>query len=226
MADLKPARLRSVRVLFADDHDILRETLQVYLKDDQDIEVVGVVTNGKELLDSIPVSRPDVIITDIKMPGMDGIEATRLISDQHPEIPILAFTVFGEEHMILRMLKAGARGYLTKNAPKEEMLEAIRTVLKGDNYFCKSTSQMLIRMIGKSHVNLRNLPPLPSFSEKEHLIITHICEEKSNKEIAHLMNLNQRTLESVRERIFKKMGVRSTPGMIIYAIRHGLYQLS
>lgn len=225
MGALTSFRARPVRVIYADDHEILRESFEIYLKGGEGLDIISTVSNGRQLIDCIQECQPEVVITDIQMPVMDGIEATRYISRHYPQIPVLALTVFSEEHKVLKMLEAGASGYLLKNAPRDEILEAIHTVRNGENYFCKSTSLLMAKLIGRSQFNLREQRPIPAFSEKEREIITHICEEKANKEIAQVMNLNQRTLESARERIFKKMGVRSTAGMIIYAIRHGLYQL-
>lgn len=224
MADHYSPRLRSVRVLLADDHEIVRNGIDLFLRGYQDLEIVGAFPNGRQLLDAIPDIQPDIIVTDIRMPVMDGIEAAHCITSQYPQIPVLALTGFCEEHIITKMLDAGASGYLLKNASREELVEAIRSVLSGQNYFCKNTNLILSRMIGRSRICMRDIRPLPTFSEKELQIIIHICEEKANKEIAYMMHLNQRSVESARERIFKKMGVKNTAGMAIYAIRHRLYQ--
>lgn len=217
---------RPVRILIADDHDLIREGYATFLGGLEGFHFTGAAKNGKELLEMIPVLQPDIIITDIQMPLMNGIEATEIITRQYPDIPVIALTVFGEEHQVMKMLQAGARGYLQKSSPKEELLDAIQTLKEeGHYYLCKETSMVMIRTIAKSNLNLKLTVSVDEFTPRDIAIIRYICEEKSNKEIAVLLGVDVRSVETSREKIQKKIGVKNTAGTVIYAIRNGIYKI-
>lgn len=213
------------KLLIADDHQIVREGFHTMLAKRNDIELVGEAVNGEELIEMAENRQPDVIITDIKMPVMDGIAATKILSDKHPEIPILAFTMYNEDFLIVDMLDAGARGYLVKNSAKEDIFEAIHAVVNGNDYYCKHTSSRLVHLIAQRKFTLRRKASNPSFNKREIEIIKLICDERANKEIADLLHLSIRTVEGYRERIQEKMEVKNTAGIVVYAIRKGIYQL-
>jgi len=215
--------LKTIRVLIADDHILLREGFRTLLRSNPEIEIVGAAENGKELVELTRSLKPDVICTDIKMPVMDGVHATRAINREFPNIGIIALTIYDDEHLIVDMMEAGAKGYLIKNAAKIEVLEAIHNVYDGLSYYCKHTSAKLTKMIATSKFNPYKKSETLEFTERERAIIRLICQENSNKEIATILNLSIRTIEGYREKIQEKMGVRSTPGMIIYAVKKGLY---
>ena len=181
---MTPGTYTPIRVVIADDHEIFREGLEVLFKKQNDIELVGEAGNGRELINITEQLHPDVVITDIKMPVTDGIEATKYLTGKHPEIGIIALSMFDDENLIVDMLEAGAKGYLIKNAHKHEILAAIRTVYNQENYFCNHSTVKLAKMIGKSRFNSSRSPDKPEFNEKEKEVIRLICEELSNKEIA------------------------------------------
>ena len=215
-----------IRVVLADDNEIFRDGFQIMMQKNQDIEMIGSAENGAELLKLVAETSPDVIITDIQMPILDGIEATRLLVSKYPEIGVIAFTMFGEESLIVDMLEAGARGYLLKNATRREVCDAITAVFNNETYYCKATNEKLARIVGKSkHKPNRLAEPKVIFSDREKKIIRLICEEKLNKEIADSVNLSLRTIEGYRERIVEKMGVKNTAGIVRYAIKNGLFDL-
>jgi DNA-binding NarL/FixJ family response regulator len=214
------------RLLIADDHELVRQGFRMILQNDKHIKLVGEAANGIELLELAEKLKPDVIITDIKMPKMDGIEATKILTEKFPLIGIIAFTVFQEESSIIDMLEAGAKGYLIKNSAKEELLEAVNAVLEQKTYYCRETTTRLAHLIAKSTFNPRIKARQQVFNKREKDIIRLICDEHSNKEIATGLSLSIRTVEGYREKIQEKMQVKNTAGIVVYAIRKGMYKLS
>lgn len=214
-----------IRLVIADDHEIYRDGLKIMLRKQSDIEVIGEASNGKELVELTRKLEPDIILTDIVMPVMDGIDATRRLSQMYPAINIIALSMFDQDNLIIDMLEAGAKGYLLKNADKGEIIEAIKSIFKNVPYYCRSTSVKLARMIGQSKFNPYKKIEKPSFSEKEVKIIQYICQEFTNKEIGRELYLSDRTVEGYRVKILGKMNVKSTAGIVIYAIKNGIYKL-
>ena len=214
-----------IRLLIADDHELIREGFCNILKNDTAIRIVGEARDGAELIKLTEKLNPDIIITDIGMPELNGIEATKLLVKKYPKINIIAYTMFQHEHLIIQMLEAGAKGYLTKNSSKEELLEAIKTVLDHKTYYCRDTTATLARMIAKSKFKT-NVKPGYEFSKRETDIIKMICEEQPNKEIAAALNLGIRTVEGYRKKIEEKMNVKNAAGIVVYAIRTGIYKVS
>jgi len=214
-----------IRVVIADDHEIFLEGLGGLFKKQNDIELVGEATNGKELIQLAEKQHPDVIITDIKMPLTDGIEATKYLTAKYPEIGIIALSMFDDENLIVDMLEAGAKGYLIKNAHRHEIIAAVKAVHNQENYFCNHSSFKLARMIGKSRFNFYQLPAKPEFTDKEKEVIRMICKEFSNKEIASELHLGIRTIEGYREKILEKTRAKNTAGIVVYAIKSGIYKM-
>ncbi len=212
-----------IKVLIADDHEIFRDGFKLMLSRNKHVELIGEAENGRELLQMARELQPDVIITDIKMPIMDGIEATRQIKADLPRIGIIGLSMFDEEEQIMEMLDAGASGYLLKNADKDEVQEAIRHVYMEKTYYCKSTSKKLATLVARSrHAGPRQ--EKIDFNDREILIIQLICEEYTNKEIADRLYMSVRTVEGYRQRLIERMQVKNTAGLVIYAIQHDLYQ--
>ncbi|MEJ0106066.1 MAG: response regulator transcription factor [Bacteroidota bacterium] len=170
--------LKTIRVLIADDHILLREGFRTLLRYNPEIEIVGAAENGKELIELTRSLEPDIICTDIKMPVMDGVQATRIINHEFPDIGIIALTIYDDEHLIVDMMEAGAKGYLIKNAAKNEVLEAIHNVYDGLTYYCRHTSAKLAKMIATSKFNPYKKGATPEFSEKERTIIQLVCQGK------------------------------------------------
>lgn len=213
-----------LRIIMADDNEIYRDGFVVMLKKQKELELVALAENGKELLARVAQHKPDVVITDIKMPQMDGIQATREINQLYAHICVIALTMFNEDHLIVEILEAGAKGYLLKNTTKEEVIDAARAVYRGQTYFCKETSARLAKMIAKSNYN-PYVKVRPHLTEKEIEVIQLICEELSNKEIASRMNHSVRTIEGYRENILEKIQAKNTAGIVVYAIKNNLYKV-
>lgn len=214
-----------IRIILADDHEIFRDGFRVMLKKQTSIILEGEAANGEEMVRLAHEVNPDVIITDIKMPRLDGIMATKKLTEELPHIGVIALSMFDEEHLIVDMLEAGARGYLLKNAHKDEIITAVQAVAKGQTYFCTHTSQKLTKLLASSPYNpYKKIKP--QFTETELAVIRMICEELSNKEIAEALHLSVRTIEGYRDRIQDKIQSRNTAGIVVYAIKHGIYHFN
>lgn len=211
-----------IRVVIADDLPMFREGMHLLLDKQKELEITGEAGNGKELLDSVRQHRPDVVITDIEMPVMNGIEATKEIKKEFPETGVIALTMYGDDYLIEDMLEAGANGYLLKNTTSEELVTAVKTVHEGHPYFCNATSLRLSKLIAKNKI-LQDQKKA-DFSEKEIEIIQLICEQYASKEIADKTSLAHRTVEKYRDHIMQKTGSRNVVGIVIYAIKHGIYK--
>jgi DNA-binding NarL/FixJ family response regulator len=217
--------LQPIKIVLADDHELFRDGFKVMLRKQNEIQLIGEAANGQELIEVVNELRPDVVITDIKMPVMDGIEATRKINAQFPKTGVIAFSMFDEESLVVEMLEAGAKGYLLKNAHKAEILEAIRMVNDDHTYYCSETSSKLAKLIASSKFDpFKKHKPL-SFTEKERAVMCMICEEKTNKEIADKLHLSIRTIEGYRDRIQEKIQAKNAAGIVVYAIKHRIYTI-
>lgn len=217
--------MSTIKIIIADDHEIFRDGFKLMLTKQKDIELIGEAENGKELLELTEKLQPNVVITDIKMPIMDGIEAAKAISSKFEDIGIIGLSMFDEDDLIIDMLEAGAKGYLLKNANKEQIIDAITTVYHGDPYYCKTTSNKLTQMIAKSRFNPYHKKEKTEFSDREKEIIQLICQELTNKEISDKLFLSSRTVEGHRLKIMEKMSVKNPVGLIVYAIKNGLFKV-
>lgn len=214
--------IHSIRLVIADDHEIFRDGLALMLSKQQDIELIGQAGNGKQLVSLVNELQPDVVMTDVKMPVMDGIEATRSLIADNPDLHLIALSMFDEENLIVDMLEAGAKGYLLKNADKQEILDAIHSVYQGKPYYCHHTTSKLASLISKSKFNpYKKKDPLV-FTDREKEIIRLICQQLTAQEIADKVFLSKRTVEGHRTRILEKMNVKNTAGVVIFALRHRL----
>jgi DNA-binding NarL/FixJ family response regulator len=214
-----------IKLVIADDHEIFRDGFRVLLKKQKNIELVGEAANGQELLELVEKVKPDVVITDIRMPEMDGLAVTQILQKKYPHIAVIALTMYDEEHLIVDMLEAGAKGYLVKNASKEEIIDAIEAVRKDEIYFCRHTSPKLIGLIGQSPYNPFKKKDSDVLSAQEKRIVSLICQEYSSKEIANQLNLSVRTIESYRLSLLEKIKAKNVAGLVVYAIKHDLYKL-
>ena len=211
-----------INLLIADDHEIFRDGLKLMLSKHKNIHLMGEAANGKELIALAEKQQPDVILTDIKMPLIDGIEAAKHISHSNPGIGIIGLSMYDEDNVIVEMLEAGALGYILKNAEKEQILEAIETVFMGKNYYCPTTSNKLLSLISKSKFNPAKKREVQVFSDKEIEIIQLIYKQKTAKEIAEKIFLSHRTIEGLKQKIMEKMGVCNNVGIAIYAMKNNL----
>jgi len=211
---------RSIRVVIADDHCLFRNGLRNLLSQIRHIEVVGEAMNGQELVRRSVELSPDIVLTDINMPLMDGILATREIARRRPGTGVIVLSAYNKEEPILRMLEAGALGYVLKSADNEEISEAINTVSEHKPYFCREVTEKLTEIVSRNY----QLPPDADlhFTDREKEIMRLICREFTSKEIAYSLSLSKRTVEGHRTRIMDKVGAKSIAGIITYAFRSGI----
>lgn len=214
-----------IRLIIADDHEIFRDGFQVMIRKTKKVDIIGEASNGKELVELAHELLPDIIVTDIKMPVMNGIDATHKLKRELPDIGIIALSMFDEDDLIVEMLEAGAQGYLLKNAHKDEILAAIQAVYFKQNYYCSNTTAHLSRMIALSKFDPFGIKDKPEFSEKELHIIKLICKQYSSKQIADELSLSRRTIEGYREQVLRKIKAKNTAGIVIYAIKNRLFEV-
>ena len=212
----------SVRILLADDHTILRKGLRLLLERESDFGVVAEAGNGREAIDAVSQHAPDVAIMDIAMPTLNGIEATKRISAEHPKTAVIILSVHSDEAYILRALKAGARGYLLKDSAEHDLIQAVRVVAAGKAYFSPAVSKVLaddyIRQMRQQAVE----DPYDLLTARERELIQLIAELKPTKEIAGLLGLSPHTVDTHRGNLMQKLNLHSIPEVILYAVRRGI----
>jgi DNA-binding NarL/FixJ family response regulator len=211
-----------IKVMIADDHLIFRKGLKKILEGVSNVTIVGEAENGLELVSGATILKPDIILSDIMMPVMDGVMATRELCKRNPNARIIAISVFGQESHIMEMLEAGAIGYVMKSASKKEILDAIHTVFDYKPYFCTESGRQITELIEKYQSGYRE--HLVVFTEREKDIITLICQGRTSKDMARDLFISQRTVEGHRTRIMNKMKVKSIAGLVTYACEKGLYR--
>jgi DNA-binding NarL/FixJ family response regulator len=212
----------AISLVIADDHEIFRDGLALMLSKQDNVKLVGQAGDGLELVRMVDEASPDMVLTDIKMPRMDGIAAARQLLQRHPGLKIIALSMFEEEDLIVEMLEAGARGYLLKNADKKEILDAIVTVQEGNIFYCKHTTARLASLIVKSKFDQHKKSPGALFTDREREIVRLICRQHTAQEIGEMLFLSKRTVEGYRTRILEKMDVKNTAGVVIFALKHSI----
>lgn len=216
--------IHKIKIAIADDHQICRDGL-ISMLDPAYYEIVGQAENGNGILEVAKNSNPDIIFMDIQMPTMDGIEVAKVIKDRFPSIHIIALTMHGQESYITDMIDAGASGYLSKNALRAEIIEAIQTVIQHKQYYCKTTSKIIAKIIQKNNNNSRTRMSY-DLNETEIKIIKLICDEYNSESIGKLLFLSKRTIDGARLRIQTKLNVNTTAGIVKFAIENGIYRRS
>jgi DNA-binding NarL/FixJ family response regulator len=211
-----------ISLVIADDHEIFRDGLALMLAKQETVELVGQASDGNQLLQLVDEYRPDMVLTDIKMPRLDGIAAAKMLLQRYPGLKIIALSMFEEEDLIVEMLEAGARGYLLKNADKQEIMEAIFTVEEGNIFDCKQTTARLASLIVRSKFDANKKAQAHLFNDREKEIIRLICKQHTAQEIGDLLFLSKRTVEGYRTRILEKMDVKNTAGVVIFALKHSI----
>lgn len=212
-----------IRVMIADDHRLFRTGMVAVLKEIKGITVINEAGNGKELLTKLIHEQPDVILMDIKMPEMDGIEATEIVINRYPDVKVIMLTMHDDEQFITHMVDLGAHGYLLKNADVTELELAIHKVMKQGYYFNDKVSEVLLTsLIGKKAKMDKKKKNGLNLSKREHEVLQLICEGFTNSEIAEKLFLSTRTVEGYRYKLCDKVGVKNTAGLVRYAIKNGL----
>lgn len=217
--------MKSIRVLIVDDHEIVREGLQTLLAEEPDFEVIGTTGDGAAAVDLAQATKPDVIVMDLVMPGLDGIEATRRIVSKDPAARVLVLTTFADDQRVREAIQAGATGYLLKDVLKADLLRALRDAAVGRPSLHPEVQQHLMREVaGKTSSSQGQTQPHLSLTEREISILRLIAEGRSNKEIASALYLTEGTIKGYVSTIFDKLGVEDRTQAALYAVKHGLAQ--
>ena len=208
----------TIRVLLADDHTLIREGLRALLTSVPDISVIGEVHTGREAVSAVQQLDPDVIVMDIAMPDLNGIEAARLIHARHPAIRIVMLSMHSTAEHVYRALEAGASGYLLKEAAGEEVITAVRAVHAGRQYLCTALAGSVHGSAAFAHAR----GPVDSLSPRERQVLQMVVEGKTSSEIAHILCLSPKSVETYRTRLMKKLSVENIPSLVKFALEHGL----
>ena len=212
-----------IRVLIVDDHEIVREGLQNLLAEESDFEVVGMAGDGISAVTLAEAKNPDVIIMDLVMPGLDGIEATRRILGNNPAMRVLVLTTYADDQHVREAIQAGAIGYLLKDVLKADLLRALRDAAIGRPSLHPDVQQHLMREVRTSSPQ-EQVPPHASLTAREVDILRLIADGRSNKEIAAALYLTEGTIKGYISTIFDKLGVEDRTQAALYAVKHGLAQ--
>jgi len=211
-----------IRVLLADDHTILRTGLRAILERHGEIQVVGEASDGREAIHHMEDDHPDVVVMDIAMPTLSGIEAARQISAKHPEVAIIFLSMHFDESYVLRALKAGARAYLLKDSAESDLISAIHAVSEGKAFFSPAVSRVLMDDYLRQMQQRGVEDSYELLTTREREILQLLAEGKSNKDIARLLDLSLYTVETHRSNLLEKLNLHSVPELILYAVRKGI----
>ncbi len=214
--------LNPIRIVLADDHVVMRAGLRLVLEQQEGLRVVGEAGDGREAVGLAEKLKPNVLVMDIGMPNLNGIEASRQVSARFPEIAIVILSMHSDEGYILRALRAGARSYLLKDSAEADLVRAVRAVVAGKSYFSPAVSKVLLEDYMRKLQRTGAEDSFELLSPREREILQLVAEGKSNKEIADLLHLSVYTVETHRASIMKKLNLRGIPELILYAVRKGI----
>ncbi|WP_223700512.1 response regulator [Sutcliffiella deserti] len=210
-----------INVMLVDDHAILRDGLKSIVSLEDDMDVIGEATGGKEMLALLGNTIPDVIVMDINMPEQNGIELTKIVKNEHPDIKVLILTMYKHDEYFMTALKEGADGYLLKDSPSEHVIDAIRTVFRGESIIHPAMTKKLISY----HQQESQIKEESSLTEREKEVLICLVEGLSNKEIAQRLFISDKTVKIHVSKIFKKLDVKSRSQVVIYAVQNRLVPL-
>lgn len=215
----------AISVYVADDHAIIRDGLRLILESQGDIIVVGEAANGRQTVEEVKKLCPDIVIMDIAMPDLNGIDATNQIAEICPSTNVIILSVFDTSEYIFKALKAGAKGYILKESAGEEVVKAIRKVKSGQHYLSQEISETVVTDYIKHRGTDEEKSPFKILSNREREILQLIVEGKSNKEISDILFISPKTVETYKSRIMQKLDIRDVPSLVRYAIKHGISPL-
>ena len=211
-----------IKVAIADDHKIFRKGVILSLRQYTNIKFVLEAENGEELLNGLPEHLPDVILMDLRMPLNDGIEATKIVSKNYPNIHIIVLTMYEDERFVSHLMENGANGYLLKSAEPSEIRKAIQEVMSRGYYLNNYVNRILLK---KSHSKQKTIPSLNSevvLNDKEREVIKLLCMEFTAAEIAQKMEISPRTVEAIKDRLMERFGAKNTAGLVFFAVKNNL----
>jgi two-component system, NarL family, nitrate/nitrite response regulator NarL len=213
---------KKIKILVADDHPVVRKGLQSCLGRQDRLKIVGEASDGDEALKKTRELSPDVVLMDISMPGMNGLAVTEVLRKDHPDVKVLVLSVHNNRDYIFRIIQAGAHGFISKEAPPDELLRAIESVYAGEPFFspeiAKAALNQLVSSGGKKD-------PFAQLTSREREVLVLIAEGQSNKEIANKLGIGVRTIETHRERIMRRLDIHSVAGLTKFAIANGMISI-
>ena len=214
--------MNSIRVLLADDHKLMRAGLRLVVDQQPDLSVVGEADDGRQAVELAKSLKPDVVVMDIGMPNLNGIEAARQIREIRPDAAVVMLSMHSDEGYVLRALGAGARAYLLKDSATTDLVQAIHAVAEGKSFFSPAVSKVLLQDYMRKLQRSGAEDSYDLLSPREREVLQLVAEGKSNKEVASLLNLSVYTVETHRAKIMQKLNLKGVPELILYAVRKGI----
>lgn len=216
--------MANIRIAVVDDHEIVRDGVKMLLEDEPGLQVAFEAETGKEAVELCKKKEPDLVIMDITMPEMDGIQATKIIKNNYPDIKILALTMLSEDQHIRKMIKAGASGYILKSSGKNELIKAINSIMEGNHYFSDGATKAILQELVNPVVTKSKDDDEVNITERELEVLKLIVDEYTNQEIAEELFVSVRTVDAHRRNLLQKTGVKNTAGLVKYALKNKLFQ--
>jgi two-component system response regulator NreC len=214
--------MQKIKVLVVDDHTIVRDGICILLGLAGDVEIVGEASNGKEAIEMVKKLKPDVVIMDIAMPIMNGIEATRRINKEFPEIKILALTQYSNKEYVYPIIEAGAKGFISKTAASSELASGIRSIYKGDSFLSPSVAKVFVEDYQMGSTIKTNHDPYDELTYREREILKLLAEGYTINEIAEMLIISPKTVDGHKTRLMSKLDIHSRADLIKYAVRKGI----
>jgi DNA-binding NarL/FixJ family response regulator len=211
--------MKRIRILLADDHAVVRQGFKMILDAQPDMEIVGEAANGRQAVDLAEQLRPDVVVMDVAMPELNGIEATRRLASSVPHARVVALSMHKDSVYVREILRAGARGYLLKDSGAADLVAAIHAVASGESYLSPAVSNAVLDDYRRHATN-----PIDLLTSREREVLQLLAEGKTNKEIAGVLNLSVYTVEAHRGRIMEKLNLHSIGELVLFAVRNGLIE--
>lgn len=213
------------RILIADDHAMFADGISSILNNEDSIEVIGRCLDGTSVIDFLKSKAVDILLLDVNLPGMNGIDVCKEVTKSHPETKVLAISMFNEESFVTEILNNGAMGYILKNTGREELLKAINTVLAGKSYFSDDVTQTIMKgLIKQRTASKKSEPELPKISRREKEVLGLIMKEFTTQEIANQLFISLKTVESHRSNLLAKLNARNTAGLVRIAMEKNLLE--
>lgn len=218
---MKREQKAKIKILLVDDHPIVRAGIKASLLEQEHFEVIGEAANGVEAIEKVKKFLPDIVLMDISMPQMSGLEATKVLRDTLPKVKVIALTMHDNKDYIVEIIRLGARGYVLKDSAPSDLARAIESVYSNDAFFSPALSQIVLNEYVKQAVRIEK-SLIPELSEREREVLALIADGHSNKQIADQLYVSVRTVETHREHIMKKLDIHSAAGLTKYAIENGI----
>lgn len=212
----------AIRILLADDHTVMRSGLRLLLERQPGFEVVGEAADGRQAVELAAQEKPDVVVMDIAMPHLNGVEAARQIVNRTPQTAVVILSMHSDESYVIRSLKAGARAYLLKDSAESDLIDAIHAIMQGKSFFSPLVRRLLKEDYMHQLAEMGAEDTYELLTTREREVLQLVAEGKSNKEVANLLNLSLYTVETHRTHILQKLNIHSVPELILYAVRKGI----